>query len=114
MSASLTMFSAGNWGRSLQKRLIAGFSFFVEREDVDALGSLVYRLKANQTAAASAGAVELLVQLARSDDAALQLAAVETLRLLVDDHEANQRFAFALLFQLIRSEDAAVSQRAQR
>ncbi len=65
----------------------------IQCEDIEALGSLVHSNEANQTAAASAGAVELLMQLARSDDAALKFASIKALGCLVYEHEGNQTAA---------------------
>ena len=70
------------------------------------LGS--HRHKDNQTAAANAGAVGLLLQLARKDDAADQLAAVASIGSLVCRHKDNQSAVFTLLVQLVQSDDAAL------
>jgi hypothetical protein len=60
-----------------------------------ALGHLVNVHPANQDAAAAAGAVPLMLQLAKSSDAALQREAVMTLGSLVSSHAANQSAAGA-------------------
>jgi hypothetical protein len=84
---------------------------------VQTLASLVHSNEANQTAAASAGAVEWLMQLARSDDAALKLAAVETIRCVVTNHKDNQTAAaragaFDLLMQLGRTDNSEIQRAA--
>jgi hypothetical protein len=56
-----------------------GLRASLQEAAVIALGSLVYNHHANQSAAAEAGAVPLLVQLTKSSNAALQQAAVNTL-----------------------------------
>ncbi len=60
---------------------------------LETLASLVHHDKVNQTAAASAGAVAELLQLGRSDNCDDRRAAVESLRILVANHESFYRFS---------------------